>query len=221
LKAVTCLDLTTLAKNDTPGNVLRLCAKNRQPVQKNLLEALGMAEQGLHVGAICVYHNLVFAAVAALAGSGVPVAAVFTGFPVGQTPLDLKIEEIRRSVEAGVEEIDIVVFCAHVLTGNWRALYDEVCAFREACNPARMKTIVAAKKLGTLRNLTLASHVCLITNADFIKTSTGKKPVNATLPFGLIIMRAVRDTTTGRAIASASSPRGIGRRSRRSTGSCS
>ena len=193
LKAVTCLDLTTLAGDDTPGNVLRLCAKARQPVRADLLEALGMAGRELRVGAVCVYHNLVPAAVAALAGSGIPVAAVSTGFPAGQTPLDLKVEEIRRSVEAGAAEIDIVVSRAHVLTGDWRALYDEVRAFREACGPAHMKTIVAAGDLGTLRNLALASHVCMMAGADFIKTSTGKEPVNATLPFGLVMVRAVRD----------------------------
>jgi len=193
LKAVTCLDLTTLAGDDTPGNVLRLCAKARQPVRSDLLDALGLSGRKLHVGAVCVYHNLVPTAVAALAGSGVPVAAVSTGFPAGQTPLDLKIEEIRRSAEAGATEIDIVVSRAHVLTGDWRALYDEVRAFREACGPAHMKTIVAAGDLGTLRNLALASHVCLMAGADFIKTSTGKEPVNATLPFGLVMVRAVRD----------------------------
>ena len=193
VKAVTCLDLTTLAGDDTPGNVLRLCAMARQPVREDLLDALGLSGRRLHVGAVCVYHNLVSTAVGALDGSGVPVAAVSTGFPAGQTPLDLKIEEIRRSVEAGAMEIDIVVSRAHVLTGDWRALHDEVRAFREACGPAHMKTIVAAGELGTLRNLALASHVCMMAGADFIKTSTGKEPVNATLPFGLVMVRAVRD----------------------------
>jgi len=158
-----------------------------------LVDSLGMSGRGLHVGAVCVYHNLVPTAVDALAGSGVPVAAVSTGFPAGQTPLDLKIEEVRRSVAAGATEIDIVVSRAHVLTGDWRALFDEVRAFREACGPAHMKTIVAAGELGTLRNLALASHVCMMAGADFIKTSTGKEPVNATLPFGLVMVRAVRD----------------------------
>ena len=193
LKAVTCLDLTTLAGDDTPGNVLRLCAKARRPVRADLVDSLGMSGRGLHVGAVCVYHNLVPTAVDALAGSGVPVAAVSTGFPAGQTPLDLKIEEVRRSVVAGATEIDIVVSRAHVLTGDWRALFDEVRAFREACGPAHMKTIVAAGELGTLRNLALASHVCMMAGADFIKTSTGKEPVNATLPFGLVMVRAVRE----------------------------
>jgi len=193
LRAVTCLDLTTLAGDDTPGNVLRLCAKARRPVRGDLVEALGMSGRVLHVGAVCVYHNLVPPAVAALSGSGIPVAAVSTGFPAGQTPLDLKIQEIRRSVEAGAAEIDVVVSRAHVLTGDWGSLYDEVRAFREACGSARMKTIVAAGELGTLRNLALASHVCMMAGADFIKTSTGKEPVNAILPFGLVMVRALRD----------------------------
>ncbi len=193
LRAVSCLDLTTLAGDDTPGNVLRLCGKARQPVREDLLESLGMPARGLHVGAVCVYHNLVPTAVGALRGSGVPVAAVSTGFPAGQTPLELKIQEIHRSVEAGATEIDIVISRAHVLTGNWQALYDEVRAFREACGPAHMKTIVAAGDLGTLRLLALASHVCMMAGADFIKTSTGKELVNAKLPFGLVMVRAIRE----------------------------
>jgi len=193
LKAVSCLDLTTLAGDDTPGNVLRLCAKARQPVREDLLEALGMPPRGLHVGAACVYHNLVPTAVDALDGSGIPVAAVSTGFPAGQTPHEIKLQEIRRSVEAGASEIDIVISRAHVLTGNWSALYDEVREFREACGPAHMKAIVAAGDLGTLRLLARASHICMMAGADFIKTSTGKEPVNATLPYGLVMVRAIRD----------------------------
>jgi deoxyribose-phosphate aldolase len=193
LKAVTCLDLTTLSGDDTPGNVLRLCAKARQPVRRDLLEAMGVSGRPIRVGAVCVYHNLVPTAVQALAGSGIPVAAVSTGFPAGQTPLDLKREEIRRSVEAGATEIDIVVSRAHVLTGDWRALFDEVRSFREACGPAHMKTIVAAGELGTLRNLAQASQVCMMAGADFIKTSTGKEPINATLPYGLVMVRAIRE----------------------------
>jgi len=193
LRAVSCLDLTTLAGDDTPGNVHRLCAKARQPVREDLLESLGMPPRSLHVGAACVYHNLVPTALGALRGSGVSVAAVSTGFPAGQTPLDLKIQEIRRSVDAGAGEIDIVISRSHVLTGDWPALYDEVRAFRDACGPAHMKAIVAAGDLGTLRLLAHASHVCMMAGADFIKTSTGKEPVNATLPFGLVMVRAIRE----------------------------
>jgi deoxyribose-phosphate aldolase len=187
------MDLTTLAGDDTPGNVQRLCAKARQPVRDDLLEALGMAGRGLHVGAVCVYHSRVPDAVEALRGTSIPVAAVSTGFPAGQTPLDLKLQEVRRSVEAGASEIDIVISRAQVLTGDWQGLYDEVRAFREACGPAHMKAIVAAGELGTLRNLALASQVCMMAGSDFIKTSTGKEPVNATIPYGLVMVRAIRE----------------------------
>ncbi len=193
LRAITCIDLTTLAGDDTPGNVLRLCAKARQPVRHELMEALGMGEYPLRVGAVCVYHNLVPIAVEALRGSNIPVAAVSTGFPAGQNPMEQKIGEIEASVNAGATEIDIVISRAHVLTGNWQALYDEVKAFREACGEAHMKTILATHELATLRNVAMASLVCMMAGADFIKTSTGKEPVNATLPVGLVMVRAIRD----------------------------
>ena len=193
LRAITCIDLTTLAGDDTPGTVRRLCAKARQPVRQDVLEALGVGNLQITVGAVCVYHNLVPVAVEALAGSGIPVAAVSTGFPAGQTPLHLKIEEIKESVAAGAQEIDIVISRAHVLTGNWSALYDEVAAFREACGPAHMKTILATGELATLRQVGQASVVCMQAGADFIKTSTGKESVNAVLPVGLVMVRAIRD----------------------------
>jgi deoxyribose-phosphate aldolase len=193
LRAVTCIDLTTLAGDDTPGNVRRLCAKARQPVREDLLEALGALELNLKVGAVCVYHNLVPVAVEALEGSGIPVAAVSTGFPAAQIPLRLKIEEIKESVQAGAQEIDIVISRAHVLTGNWQALYDEIRAFREACGEAHMKTILATGELSTLRNVGMASLVAMMAGADFIKTSTGKEAVNATLVFGEVMTRAIRD----------------------------
>jgi deoxyribose-phosphate aldolase len=190
LRAITCIDLTTLAGDDTPGNVLRLCAKARQPVRSDLLNALGVAP--LQVGAVCVYHNLVPVAVQALLGSGIPVAAVSTGFPAGQTPFEVKLQEIEASVKAGASEIDIVISRAHVLTSNWQALYDEVKAFRAACGDAHMKTILATHELATLRNVGMASLVCMMAGADFIKTSTGKEAVNATLPVGLVMVRAIR-----------------------------
>jgi deoxyribose-phosphate aldolase len=191
LRAITCLDLTTLSGDDTPGNVERLCAKARQPVRRELLDALGVAD--IQVGAVCVYHNLVPVAVDALRGSNIPVAAVSTGFPAGQNPFEQKLQEIAASVQAGAAEIDIVISRAHVLTGNWQALYDEVKAFREACEEAHMKTILATHELATLRNVAMASLVCMMAGADFIKTSTGKEPVNATLPVGLVMVRALRD----------------------------
>jgi len=193
LRAITCIDLTTLAGDDTPGTVRRLCAKARQPVRQDVLEALGVGNLQITVGAVCVYHNLVPVAVEALAGSGIPVAAVSTGFPAGQTPLHLKIEEIKESVAAGAQEIDIVISRAHVLTGNWSALYDEVAAFRAACGPAHMKTILATGELATLRQVGQASVVCMQAGADFIKTSTGKESVNAVLPVGLVMVRSIRD----------------------------
>ncbi len=191
LRAITCLDLTTLSGDDTPGNVQRLCAKARQPVRRELLAAFGVAD--VQVGAVCVYHNLVPVAVEALRGSTIPVAAVSTGFPAGQNPLEQKLQEIAASVQAGAAEIDIVISRAHVLTGNWQALYDEVKAFREACGEAHMKTILATYELATLRNVAMASLVCMMAGADFIKTSTGKEPVNATLPVGLVMVRTLRD----------------------------
>lgn len=193
LRAITFLDLTALSGDDTPSNVRRLCAKARQPVRADLLAALGAAELPVQVGAVCVYHNLIATAVEALRGTTIPVAAVSTGFPAAQTPLRLKVEEIRESVAAGASEIDVVISRAHVLSGNWQALYDEVRAFREACGTAHMKVILAVGELGTLRHIGQASLVAMMAGADFIKTSTGKEAVNATLPFGLVMVRAIRD----------------------------
>ena len=193
LRAVTCMDLTTLQGDDTPGNVRRLCAKARQPVRREVLELLGVGDLQITVGAVCVYHNLVATAVEALAGSGIPVAAVSTGFPAGQTPFETKLAEIRASLAAGANEIDIVISRAHVLTGDFAALYDEVRAFRETCGDVHMKTIIATGELGTLRNVRAASLVCMMAGADFIKTSTGKEPTNATLANSLIMVRAARD----------------------------
>ncbi|HJT58598.1 MAG TPA: deoxyribose-phosphate aldolase [Ktedonobacteraceae bacterium] len=193
LRAITCIDLTTLAGDDTPGNVLRLCAKARHPVRQEILDALGAGSLDLKVGAVCVYYNLVPVAVEALRGSDIPVAAVSTGFPAGQISFEQKLEEIDASVKAGAREIDIVISRAHVLTGNWQALYDEVQAFRAACGDAHMKTILATYELATLRNINMASLVCMMAGADFIKTSTGKEPVNATLPVGVVMTRAIRD----------------------------
>ena len=192
LKAVTLMDLTTLSGDDTPGRVKRLCAKARRPVRADLLEALEVDPGRVTVAAVCVYHQMVETAVRALEGSGIPVAAVSAGFPHGLNPLAQRIQEIRASVEAGAREIDIVVTRGHVLTGNWEALYDEVRAFREACGEAHLKTILATGELATLRNVARASLVCMMAGADFVKTSTGKESVNATLPVGLTMARSVR-----------------------------
>lgn len=190
-KAISLIDLTTLSGDDTEGRVRRLCAKAKQPVRADLLAALGM--EGLKVGAVCVYHEMVATAVAALKGSGIPVAAVSTGFPAGLSPFHLRLAEIGESVKAGAEEIDIVISRRHVLTGNWQALYDEMRAFRAACGPAHVKAILATGELGTLRNVARASLVCMMAGADFIKTSTGKESVNATLPVSLVMVRAIRE----------------------------
>ncbi len=190
-KAVSLIDLTTLSGDDTEGRVRRLCAKARQPVAPAILEALGM--EGLTVAAICVYHDMVATAVTALEGTGIPVAAVSTGFPAGLSPYRLRLAEIGESVAAGAAEIDIVISRRHVLTGNWRALYDEMAEMRAACGAAHIKAILATGELGSLRNVARASLVCMMAGADFIKTSTGKEAVNATLPVSLVMIRAIRD----------------------------
>jgi deoxyribose-phosphate aldolase len=202
LKAITLIDLTTLQGDDTPGTVERLCAKARRPVRADLLDAMGVGADRIRVGAVCVYPGLVKVAAAALAGSGIPVASVATGFPAGQIPLEVKVEEIRRAVGDGASEIDVVIPRARVLKGEWGALYDEVRTFRETCGAAHLKTILATGELATLRNVAVASHVCMMAGADFIKTSTGKESVNATLPFGIVMTRAIRDyhSKTGHAV---------------------
>src|SRR5438552_1117510 len=262
LRAITCMDLTTLQGDDTPTNVLRLCAKAKHPVRPDLLDALGARELGVTVGAVCVYHAFVPIAVEALQGSGIPVAAVSTGFPAGWSPLPRRteefrppvrpgargvggqggrvgvlpavravgggsfaglgdprggvapriprgvsplpqrIEEIQASVAAGAREIDVVITRAHALAGDWEALYDEVRAFRDACGAAHMKVILGTGDLATLSNVARASQVAMMAGADFIKTSTGKEPVNATLPVGVVMTRQIRDyhERTGHAV---------------------
>ena len=193
LRAITLIDLTTLAGDDTAGNVRRLCAKAAHPLRQDLVEALGVADLRLTTGAVCVYHALVPTAVEALRGTGIPVAAVSTGFPAGLSPLEERVREIRASVAAGALEIDIVITRGHVLTGNWQALYDEVRMFREACGDAHMKAILATGELATLGNVARASMVAMMAGADFIKTSTGKEGINATLPFSLVMVRMIRE----------------------------
>ena len=191
LKAISLIDLTTLSGDDTPERVKRLCAKARQPVAPAMLEKLGL--QGLTTGAVCVYHEMVETAVRALEGSNIPVAAVSTGFPAGLSPYRLRIAEIGESVRAGAREIDIVISRRHVLTGNWHALYEEMSEMRAACGEAHVKAILATGELQTLRNVARASLVCMMAGADFIKTSTGKESVNATLPVSLTMIRCIRD----------------------------
>src|SRR5580658_3892474 len=193
LRAITCMDLTTLSGDDTDERVRRLCAKGRHPVQQDLAQKLGIEELEVKVAAVCVYHLFVETALHALEGSGIHVAAVSAGFPAGLSPLEERVAEVRRSVEAGAHEIDIVITRAHVFGGRWQALYDEVAAFKQACGAAHMKVILATGDLLTLRNVARASVVAMMAGADFIKTSTGKEPSNATLPVGLVMARAIRE----------------------------
>ncbi|HXZ42384.1 MAG TPA: deoxyribose-phosphate aldolase [Terriglobales bacterium] len=193
LRAITCMDLTTLSGDDTDERVRRLCAKARQPIEHELLKRLEIGELDIKVAAVCVYHRFVETARRALEGSGVRVAAVSTGFPAGLNPFEERVAEIRRSVEAGAEEIDTVITRAHVFGGRWQALYDEIAEFRQACGSLHMKVILGAGDLLTLRNVARASLVAMMAGADFIKTSTGKEPTNATLPVGLVMTRAIRE----------------------------
>jgi len=193
LRAISCMDLTTLSGDDTDERVRRLCAKGRHPIQPELEHKLGIEELQIKVAAICVYHSFVETALRALEGSGIHVAAVSTGFPAGLSPFEERVAEIRRSVEAGADEIDVVITRAHVFGGRWQALYDEVAAFKQACGVAHMKVILGTGDLLTLRNVARASMVAMMAGADFIKTSTGKEPTNATLPVGLVMTRCIRE----------------------------
>lgn len=193
VKAITCMDLTTLAGDDTPGRVRRLCAKARQPIRPDLSAALGIDGLAITTGAVCVYHEMVPTAVKALKGSGVPVAAVSTGFPAGLSPFQTRLAEIRASVAAGADEIDIVIGRRHVLEADWKAVYDEVKAFREACGEAHVKAIIATGELGSITKVAKASMACMMAGADFIKTSTGMEKTNATLPVSLVMMRMIRE----------------------------
>ena len=193
LKALTCIDLTTLNGDDTAGRVKRLCAKAANPIRRDLLDAIGMGDRKITTGAVCVYHRFVSTAVEALEGTGIPVAAVSTGFPAGLSPHDTKVKEIEASVADGAKEIDIVITREHVLTGNWDALYKEMQDYRAACGDAHVKAILATGDLKTLRNVARASLVCMMAGADFIKTSTGKEGTNATLLVTLVMLRMIRE----------------------------
>ena len=193
LRAISCMDLTTLSGDDTDERVRRLCAKGRHPIQQDVVDKLGIEELHIKVAAICVYHTFVETALHALEGSGIHVAAVSTGFPAGLSPLSERVAEIRRSTEAGAHEIDVVITRAHVFGGRWQALYDEIAEFKRACGQAHMKVILGTGDLLTLRNVARASVVAMMAGADFIKTSTGKEPTNATLPVSLVMIRAIRE----------------------------
>lgn len=193
LKAISMIDLTTLAGDDTRGNVLRLCEKAKNPVRQDILEILGMENANLTTGAVCVYHNLISFAKETLEGTSIPIAAVSTGFPAGQISLEDKIAEIKKSVAAGATEIDIVISRALVLESRWKELYDEIKTCREACGDAHMKTILATGEIPTYTKVAKASWVAMMAGSDFIKTSTGKESVNATLAVSLVMIRCIRD----------------------------
>jgi len=208
LRAITCMDLTTLSGDDTEERVKRLCAKARQPIQQEIVDKLGIGELQIQVGAVCVYHLFVETARKSLEGTNIPVAAVSTGFPAGLNPFEERLAEIRRSVEAGAQEIDIVITRAHVFGGQWQRLYDEIVAFKDACGPAHLKAILGTGDLMTLRNVAKASLVAMMAGADFIKTSTGKETVNATLPVGLVMTRAIREYAEETGMAAGFKPAG-------------
>jgi deoxyribose-phosphate aldolase len=217
LRAISCMDLTTLSGDDTDERVRRLCAKARQPVQHDLVQRLQIEDLNIKVAAVCVYHRFVETAVRALEGSGVRVAAVSTGFPAGLSPVEERVEEIRRSVEAGADEIDIVITRAHVFGGKWQELYDEVAEFKRASGRCHMKAILGTGDLLTLRNVARASFVAMMAGADFIKTSTGKESTNATLPVGFVMTRAIREYAQETGMAVGFKPAGGIRTAKQST----
>jgi len=208
LRAISCMDLTTLSGDDTDERVRRLCSKARQPLQHELVKKLGIADLNIRVGAVCVYHLFVETARRALEGTKINVAAVSTGFPAGLSPFEDRVSEIRRSVAAGAQEIDVVITRAHVFGAQWQKLYDEIVAFKDACGPAHLKVILGTCDLLTLRNVAKASLVAMMAGADFIKTSTGKEAVNATLPVGLVMTRMIREYAQETGIAVGFKPAG-------------
>ncbi|PIO35013.1 hypothetical protein AB205_0183660 [Aquarana catesbeiana] len=184
LKAVTCIDLTTLSGDDTPSNIHRLCFKAKHPIRDDLLQSIKMEDFARVLDTVKALKD---------AGCDIPVASVATGFPAGQTPLKTRLEEVRTAVDDGATEIDIVINRTLVLTGRWKELYEEIRLFREACGEAHMKTILGTGELGSLTNVYKASLVAMMAGSDFIKTSTGKESVNATYPVALVMVRAIRD----------------------------
>jgi deoxyribose-phosphate aldolase len=193
LKAISMIDLTTLSGDDTRGNVLRLCEKAKHPVREDILAKLGMQDVNLTTGAVCVYHNLIPYAKEALKGTKIPIAAVSTGFPAGKISLEEKIMEIKKSVAAGASEIDIVISRDLVLESKWKELYEEIKLCRQTCGDAHMKTILATGEIPTYTKVAKASWVAMMAGSDFIKTSTGKESVNATLAVSLVMIRCIRE----------------------------
>ena len=198
LQALACIDLTTLAGDDTPARIRRLCATALSPLPGDLAGTIGLEPDANRTAGICVYHRFLGEATRILEGSAVRVCAVSAGFPHGLSPLEQRVGEVRASVGAGAQEVDVAIMRAHVLTGDWSALYDEIRAFRDAGGDAVLKVILSTGELGTLTNVARASRVAMMAGADFLKTSTGMEKVNATLPAGLVMaeeIRAYRDRT--------------------------
>lgn len=202
LRAISVLDLTTLADDDSDERVRRLCARARQPLPPDLVARLGSEAARLHAAAVCVYHPFIQTALHELQGTGIKVATVSADFPSGLAPLEERIAQVHRSVEAGAHEIDVVIKRSHVLAGDWQTLYDEVAAFKAACTPRLMKVILGTGELQSLDNISRASLVAMMAGADFIKTSTGKESVNATLPAAIVMLRSIKDYSgrTGAAV---------------------
>jgi deoxyribose-phosphate aldolase len=192
--AIRMIDLTTLEGQDTPGKVRALCAKGRRPDPTDA--------SCPPVAAACVYGDLVETAVEALAGSDVKVAAVATAFPSGRAPLDVKLEDVRAAVDAGADEIDMVIDRGAFLAGRYLDVYDEIVATKEACGDAHLKVILETGELATYDNVRRASWLAMLAGADVIKTSTGKVSPAATLPVTLVMLEAVRDfrSQTGRLV---------------------
>jgi len=162
LRAISCMDLTTLSGDDTDERVRRLCAKARHPLRQELVERLGIERLGVRVAAVCVYHLFVETALQSLEGSGIHVAAVSTGFPAGLSAFAERVAEIRRSAEAGAQEVDVVITRGHVFGARWQALYDEIATFKQACGGAHMKVILGSGDLLTLRNVARAGVVAMM-----------------------------------------------------------
>ncbi|GGN56140.1 2-deoxyribose-5-phosphate aldolase [Actinoplanes lobatus] len=183
--AIRMVDLTTLEGADTPGKVRALCAKARRPDPAD--------PTCPPAAAICVYPAMVKVAAEALSGSGVHLASVATAFPSGQAPLEVKLADTREAVADGADEIDMVISRGAFLAGEYTRVFDEIAAVKEACGGAHLKVILETGELATYDNIRRASWLAMLAGADFIKTSTGKVTVNATLPITLVMLEAVRD----------------------------
>ena len=183
--AISMIDLTTLEGKDSAGKVLQLCQKARHPMPGDASVPA--------VAAVCVYPNFVAIAKRGLAGSGVRVASVATGFPAGQVPLAVKLDETRRAVEAGADEIDMVIDRGAFLAGDYARVSDEIARVKEACGTAHLKVILETGELASYDNVRRASMLAIAAGADFIKTSTGKIQPAATPPVVLVMLEAIRD----------------------------